>query len=371
MTPFGFTAAEVGAATFGAEALGAAGAGWGAFDAAAMSGGGAFDLGAGASAGAGFGGSDGLGTLIQANGFSPADFGLMESGGDVGIFGSSGASGSAPSFGEGVTLPDGSVMDSLGNIVDKAGTWIGNNPLLAATLGGRLAQGFFGANAAQTASGQQAAAANRALDIQTGIYNNTRGDLTPYREAGVSALSQLQGLTGSGPGGDPLSAPLTKFFSPSDLDKTPGYQFTLDQGLKALQNSYASKGLGISGNALRGVADYTTGLAQNTYLSQANLYKTQQKQAFDMLMGQTQLGEQAAVGAGQLGVQSGANIGSTLTGLGQAQAAGTLGQANAFGNALGSLPNDYVTAALLQRLGNLQNSSTPAKSTDFLGGGGS
>jgi hypothetical protein len=49
------------------------------------------------------------------------------------------------------------------------------------------------------------------------------------------------------------------------LEATPGYQFTLQQGLKAVQNSAAARGLGSSGMAQRGAAEYTTGLADTTW----------------------------------------------------------------------------------------------------------
>lgn len=63
----------------------------------------------------------------------------------------------------------------------------------------------------------------------------------------------------------------------SDPSKLPGYQFTLDQGLKAVQNSAAAKGLGISGAALKGAADYTTGLTNSAYSNYLdNYWKSQQ-----------------------------------------------------------------------------------------------
>ena len=72
-------------------------------------------------------------------------------------------------------------------------------------------------------------------------------------QGGQQALTQLQGLTGTGVGGNPLTAPLTSQFQPTmaQLEQTPGYQFSLDQGLKATQNSYAGQGLGASGAAMK------------------------------------------------------------------------------------------------------------------------
>lgn len=86
-------------------------------------------------------------------------------------------------------------------------------------------------------------------------------DLTPGAATPGAALSGLNALLGlSGPGGAPDSAAIS-----AALAATPGYQFTLSQGLKAVQNSNAAKGLGSSGAALRGAADYASGLAGATY----------------------------------------------------------------------------------------------------------
>lgn len=73
-------------------------------------------------------------------------------------------------------------------------------------------------------------------------------------------LKQYEALLGVGKDGtfDPKAIQAA-------LEATPGYQFTRDQGQKAVQNSYAAKGLGSSGAAMRGAADYATGLAGQTY----------------------------------------------------------------------------------------------------------
>lgn len=63
-------------------------------------------------------------------------------------------------------------------------------------------------------------------------------------------------------------------FNPTqaELEKTPGYQFNLAQGLNAVQNSNAAKGLGLSGAGIRGAARYATGLADNTLKTQADIF---------------------------------------------------------------------------------------------------
>jgi hypothetical protein len=168
----------------------------------------------------------------------------------------------------------------------------------------------------------------------------------------------------------------------AQLEATPGYQFNLSQGLKATQSAAAAKGLGVSGAALKGAATYATGLADSTYQNQfANAQQiysdmfnnaqqnytnqfntaqqgfTNQQQRYgdylnlgsqDMANRQNQvnsllnaagIGENAAAQTGNQGIQSAANTGNFLTQAGQAQAAGSVGTANALTGALGGTFN--------------------------------
>lgn len=54
-------------------------------------------------------------------------------------------------------------------------------------------------------------------------------------------------------------------FTPGDLENTPGYQFNLGQGQKAIDRAAAARGNYFSGQALTDASDYAQGLAQNTY----------------------------------------------------------------------------------------------------------
>ncbi len=56
------------------------------------------------------------------------------------------------------------------------------------------------------------------------------------------------------------------------LSQTPGYQFALDQGLKATQNGFAAQGLASSGAAMKGGAQFAEGLASQTYNQQLQNY---------------------------------------------------------------------------------------------------
>lgn len=194
-----------------------------------------------------------------------------------------------------------------------------------ATLVGTVASGVIGSNASQSAANTQAGAANASTQAQVDMFNKVQGNLQPFINAGQSDYGQLNNLLT----GNPQQIQ-------QQLSQMPGYQFTLNQGLKSLQNGYTARGLGVSGAANKGAAQYATGLANSQY----NSY-------FSNLLNAAGLGENAAAGFGNNAVTSGQNIGNSLIAGGNAQASGILGSANAINNSIGGASNAFLTGALL------------------------
>lgn len=210
---------------------------------------------------------------------------------------------------------------------------------LGGIVGGLIGLGSakMGADASKEAAQVQAQAAQQASADTLARYYQTRNDLLPFLTGSQSALTSLQNMTGTGEGGNPLTAPYTRMFTPQDLENTPGYQFTLDQGLKGVQNSYASRGLGTSGAAQKGAARYATGLAQSTYMQQMEADLKQRQAAYNMLFPQTQTGVQAGGALAQSGTAySGQSNAAQMQGA-ASTAAGDVGQANAWKGLLSPL----------------------------------
>lgn len=246
-------------------------------------------------------------------------------------------------YGNGFVTGSGDVYDSSGNLVSlgaspTANTSVSspswwNSPAAAAGINALIqgGLGLYGAHAAGQASQTQANAYQQGLKQQLGIYQQNQANLYPYMQAGYGALQTLQGLLGTG-------SPAMNGHILSVLKSLPGYQFTLNQGLQSVQNSAAARGLGSSGAALRGAADYATGLANSTWQSYVN-----------PLMTLAQTGENAAAQQGITGAQTGQAVGSTLGSLGQAQAMGTLGAYNALASAGGNIGQSLLAMQALQR----------------------
>lgn len=250
----------------------------------------------------------------------------------------------------------------------------------AGVVGG-VASSVIGANAAQSAADTQADAANNAAALQQQQYEQTRSDLQPYRDLGTQYIPQLQTA---------LSNPLlTSTFSyggftaptSAEAQATPGYQFTLDNGLKAAQNSASARGLGSSGAAIKGAESYATGLADSTYNDTFNRalssYTTNRTNALgnyttnygtasdnvNRLLGIVGNGQNAAAQTGALGTQATNSIAGTLTSGAAAQAAGTVGTANAITGGISTAVNGGTNALLLNSLLNKGTTATDAWGT--------
>jgi hypothetical protein len=179
-----------------------------------------------------------------------------------------------------------------------------------------------------------------------------------------SGLNRKQWLAGGPPGGGGIG---------QGLENTPGYQFRLGEGLKALERSAASRGTLLTGGTLKGLQKYAQDVASTEYGNRVN-----------QLTGLSNLGLGAtgtAVGAGTMyGNQlAGLNTGygtqgsDLLTQRGNAQAAGTVGGQNAWtqgiNNAIGSGMNMYALSQLGNPAANPYGGGGPVNTGGPLRGG--
>lgn len=176
----------------------------------------------------------------------------------------------------------------------------------------------YGASKASSAQGK---AGRLAMYLQEQKYQQAREDYAPYRALGAKAVGALSDKL------DYLTSPIE--MTQENLEKTPGYQFTLNQGLKAVQNSAAARGLGVSGAALKGASEFTTGLANKTYKDQFELENINRTNAYNRLMGATGVGTTAVGQLTNAGTETGKGQATSAVGVGNAQAAGynKMGQA--------------------------------------------
>lgn len=195
--------------------------------------------------------------------------------------------------------------------------------------------GVLGAGATIYSSGKaadaQKQAAQTAANTSLDMYGQTKQTLSPFVAGGQDALSKLQA-------NDYYTAPINVDAQLQDPNSTAAkaYDFTKTQGLKAVQNSAAARGLGVSGAALKGAANFTTGLADNTYTNLFNLTNTNQTNAYNRLKGVLDTGENAAAQTGTIGQGAANTAANAQIGAGNAAAAGY----NAAGGAVANLSNN-------------------------------
>lgn len=225
-------------------------------------------------------------------------------------------------------------------------------PWAAAAAGGAsIVGGLLSAGGASDAADAQVKASQAAIDFERQLQAQITAQLKPFLDLGNSAIQPLSDLTGLTPGGPGvMDSYITRPFQPTQaqLEQTPGYQFTRDQGMKAVTNQFASQGLGgpNSGAFAKGLSQYVTGLASNTYQQQFQNDLTSRSTLYSMLTGLVGGGQNAAAQLGGFQNSIGNNISNNITGAGNAQASGIVGASNAIG---GGISNAGALYGLLSR----------------------
>jgi len=272
----------------------------------------------------------GLGTLtgaVPAVG-SAAGLGLAGAGGANALSGTGTVSGTNAAYGAAAPttaagLPTGAAagggMGSMTGGIPAAvsgaasGGWL-NRWLPYINQGAQTLIGAYGANQAADAESD---ALQRAIDEQRRQYDQNRQDLMPWMTAGQGALGNLQ--------------------NPQDsFAASPGYEWARNEGQRDIGNSFAARGGAASGNALRALTDYNTGLAQQDY----NNWWNQQSN----LAG---LGQTATTNVGQFGQNAAGNIGNAMANQGVSRSSGIANRYGAIGQGL----NDSLSWLYRRRQG--------------------
>ena len=229
-----------------------------------------------------------------------------------------------------------------------------NDPVSAAlSAGGSIVSGLISGNAATDAANTQAQAGAASQAALLGVGKDVSKMYAPYQETGQLGLNSLNQMANSGY--------LTNQFNNQDLNAqiAPNYAFQLGQGQQAnLAGANATGGL-VGGNAMKGLQDYTQNYAGNAYQNAFNNYNAQRTNLYNQNAGLAGIGQNAVTGSANAQLGVGTQISNITQGIGNAQAAGQIGQANAYGGALSNAGN---TAALYGILGN-QNNLTDLQNT--------
>lgn len=167
------------------------------------------------------------------------------------------------------------------------------------------------ADAARDASGLQYQATREGIEENRRQFDALQKLLSPFVNAGTSAIGQqmaLLGLSGSGAQQGAIDA----------LKSSPAFTSALQTGEnRILQNASATGGLR-GGNTQAALAQFAPALLSQTINDQ-----------YSRLGGLSSLGQNAAAGVGNAGVATGNSISNLLQQGGAAQAGGVIAQGNA------------------------------------------
>lgn len=244
--------------------------------------------------------------------------------------------------------------------------------ILPYTTGATVAGSLISADAAKSAADVQAEAAKAAIEQQQKNFETINAQQAPYRAAGYNTLNEIAKLSsGQTPmydymgnivkdaAGNPVmqtgSGYLTKQFTPEDFAAgiDPGYAFRLQQGQMANQRAANIGGGALSGNTLKGLQDYTQGLASTEYGNAFDRYQKQRQNIYNTLASIAGIGQTGQTATNTAATN--ATNAATQLGVGSAAAtaAGGVGAANAYSNAINNAVNNYTLSAILNQRGNV------------------
>jgi len=187
-----------------------------------------------------------------------------------------------------------------------------------AIAGASLVGGAMQSKAIGKAADASTAGARYAADLEQRRYVQTRTDMEPWRQAGTKALGSMQEMMY----GDPSQ-------QMESMRSAPGYQFRLDEGLKALQRS--SLAGSVSGNTYRGLVEHGQNYASQEFGNRYN-----------RLASLAGTGQTATQYTGQMGAQSAARQGGYAQSAADTRASAYLGKGQVMGQTLGQLASAGV-----------------------------
>ncbi len=129
----------------------------------------------------------------------------------------------------------------------------------AAIIGSSVLGAVSSNNASSKAAKAQQRATDQSIGEQRRQYDQNRKDMMPWRDAGVNALNQYEGMIGQDAGAMPEFNNTTQFNF--DLQADQGYNFARDEAIKATNRAAGAQGEFNSGNRLAAIADRVTGVA--------------------------------------------------------------------------------------------------------------
>lgn len=196
------------------------------------------------------------------------------------------------------------------------------------------------ASAAKSAAATTAAATDQATQLQREMFQQTREDQAPWRQAGVNALAEMQRTAGN--------VPAAFSFTNQQMYQDPGYAFRLSEGQKALDRQAAARGGLISGGALKAAGRYGQDMASQEYQNAFNRAFTgygtdvaRENQLYNRQASLAGIGQTSTNLVNQAGQNYASNVGNALMNQGANAGNAAMAGANAWNSALTGIGTAY------------------------------
>ena len=196
-------------------------------------------------------------------------------------------------------------------------TWVGT-----AVVGSTIYSGY----QAKKAGDVQAAAMDRASELQYKQYQQDVKRQKPFYDVGVNALPEL------------VSASRYEPFTMDKFQADPGYAFRLKEGQKALERSAAARGGLLSGGTGKALQRFGQEFGSQEYTNAFNRYQAEREARLRPLQSLTGMGQTTGQQVSQAGQTMAAGVGDAMGSAAAARASGYVGT----GNALTSGLNTYL-----------------------------
>jgi len=222
---------------------------------------------------------------------------------------------------------------------------------------------LIGAGASIYSSNQAADAQREGIAASTAAqqkaFDEQKALNAPFREGGITAQNRLLTVLGLRPAEgagltvDPNSPDFGKYgrdFGMEDFEADPGYGFRIKEGMKGLERSAAARGLLSSGSTLKGITDYSQGMASQEYGNAYNRYQTNRANQLNPLQSLMGSGQTSANTLTNAAGNLGQGLGQAAVATGNARASGYLNTGNALNSALSGGVNSYMNANMMNRM---------------------
>lgn len=166
----------------------------------------------------------------------------------------------------------------------------------------------------EAANAQANAMLDRGLGAQKDYFNKGYDVLSPVATQGSDVYNKLVGRL------DDLTAPIV--MDQAALEKTPGYQFNVDQGIRAIDLSSVSRGM--SGAQAKAAAQFGVNTANTLYKDQWDMAYKNKEAAFNRLLATAGVGTDAAKAIASNATSAGNTALTAATGTGKTLSDNTL-----------------------------------------------